>query len=130
MGELATTKMLRSFGSHAKSNFDRTLSCGFDMESDPMRTTKKLVCRESCSTNRRAATSRHYSMKRLARACCDRWACSVTRAAVLHFYHQSAAFTLILLVVFKVRYSFSPAGSAYGVNCGVGFSSAKVSHLL
>ena len=42
MGELATTKMLRSFGSHAKSNFDRTLSCGFDMESDPMRTTKKL----------------------------------------------------------------------------------------
>ena len=43
MGELATTKMLRSFGSHAKSNFDRTLSCGFDMESDPMRTTKKLT---------------------------------------------------------------------------------------
>ena len=43
MGELATTKMLRSFGSHAKSNFDRTLSCGFDMESDPMRTTKKLA---------------------------------------------------------------------------------------
>ncbi len=36
MGELATTKMLRSFGSHAKSNFDRTLSCGFDMESEPL----------------------------------------------------------------------------------------------
>ena len=58
MGELATTKMLRSFGSHAKSNFDRTLSCGFDMESDPMRTTKKLSCQEISSTNRRAASSR------------------------------------------------------------------------
>ena len=101
MGELATTKMLRSFGSHAKSNFDRTLSCGFDMESDPMRTTKKLSCQEISSTNRRAASSRSSAMKRLDDPR------SVTSAAVLHFYHQSAAFTLILLVVFKVRYSFS-----------------------
>jgi hypothetical protein len=29
--------MTRSFGSHAKSEFDRTLSCGFDMPSDSVR---------------------------------------------------------------------------------------------
>lgn len=29
--------MTRSFGSHAKSEFDRTLSCGFEMPSDSVR---------------------------------------------------------------------------------------------
>lgn len=34
--------MTRSFGSHAKSEFDRTLSCGFDMPSDSVRRTQML----------------------------------------------------------------------------------------
>ena len=29
--------MTRSFGSHAKSEFDKSLSCGFDMPSDSVR---------------------------------------------------------------------------------------------
>lgn len=48
--------MTRSFGSHAKSEFDRTLSCGFDMPSDSVRRTQMLRDAQRPAQHRHSTT--------------------------------------------------------------------------
>jgi hypothetical protein len=65
--------MTRSFGSHAKSEFDRTLSCGFDMPSDAVRRTAVKVLRARSAAQRslvaRSAALVEVGQRDLANVC-------------------------------------------------------------
>ena len=54
--------MTRSFGSHAKSEFDRTLSCGFDMPSDAVRRTAVKVLRARSAAQQRSPVARSAAL--------------------------------------------------------------------